>query len=115
MAASHMKVSRLIAIVDYNNVQLDGFVSEVMDIAPLAAKWRAFGWEVVEINGHAVGEVSRGLDLAIQLCEESPVVIIAKTIKGKGVSFMENKAQWHGSVPNEDEYQQAMNELSSGC
>lgn len=115
MAASHMKVSRLIAIVDYNNVQLDGFVSEVMDIAPLAAKWRAFGWEVVEINGHAVGEVSRGLDLAIQLCEESPVVIIAKTVKGKGVSFMENKAQWHGSVPNEDEYQQAMNELSSGC
>jgi transketolase len=87
MAASHMRVPRLIAIVDYNNVQLDGFVFRVMDIAPLEAKWRAFGWEVVEIKGHAVGEVSKGLDLAIQLCEKGPVVIIARTIKGKGVSL----------------------------
>lgn len=113
MAAAHLKVRRLIAIVDYNKVQLDGLVSEIMEIAPLAEKWQDFGWHVLECCGHEPSELSRTLDGALEACENGPVVVIAHTVKGKGVSFMENKSEWHGLAPDEAQYAQAMRELAA--
>jgi transketolase len=84
-----------------------------MPVAPFAEKWRAFGWEVVEIDGHSVSQLLQALD-AVEEIENRPSVILAHTIKGKGVSFMENNAHWHGVAPNTAEYQQAMRELEQG-
>ncbi len=111
MAAAHMKVKNLIAILDYNRVQLDGTVGEIMEVAPIDEKWASFGWKVVYADGHDVGDLLRATDEAVKLAGEGPVVIIAKTVKGKGVSFMENKAAWHGACPDELQMQQAMEEL----
>jgi transketolase len=113
MTAAKYHLSNLHAIVDQNDVQLDGPVTQIMPVAPFAEKWRAFGWEVVEIDGHSVSQLLQALD-AVEEIENRPSVILAHTIKGKGVSFMENNAHWHGVAPNTAEYQQAMRELEQG-
>ena len=110
MLAAKYKLSELIAIVDYNGVQLDGTVADIMPIEPLRSKWESFGWNVLEINGHSVSEVLAALDKA-RANGGKPTVIIARTVKGKGVSFMEGKASWHGRAINDEEYRQAMEEL----
>ena len=97
MAAAHYKLDNLIAILDYNGLQIDGPVSEVLSPEPLPDKWRAFGWEVIEIDGHNFEEIEKAINEAKET-KGKPTMIIAKTIKGKGVSFMENEAGWHGSA-----------------
>lgn len=110
MTASHYKLDNVIAFVDYNGLQIDGDVHEVMNVAPLKEKFEAFNWHVQEINGHNFGEIIAAVDIA-QASKGKPSVIIARTIKGKGVSFMENQAGWHGSAPSQEQAQQALSEL----
>jgi transketolase len=110
MAASKFRLANLTAIIDYNNVQLDGPVSAVMPLEPLADKWAACGWHVVEVNGHSVQAVAGALDLAHQI-HNRPTAVIAYTTKGRGVSFMENLSYWHGNVPNTEQFKQALIEL----
>ncbi|MBN2148744.1 MAG: transketolase [Anaerolineales bacterium] len=110
MAAAKYRLSNLTAILDYNNVQLDGPVSEVMPLEPLADKWLACGWHVAEVNGHSVRELAEGLELAGQV-HDRPTIVLAHTTKGRGVSFMENQSYWHGNVPNAEQLKQALTEL----
>ena len=110
MSASKSSVDNLVVIVDNNGVQLDGTVAEIMPMGDIAAKWQAFGWNVICIDGHKVEEVSAALDEA-KTIKGIPTVIVAKTIKGKGVSFMEGKSAWHGKPISKDEYVKAMQEL----
>lgn len=110
LTAGKYKLSNLTVILDYNNVQLDGYVHEVMPLEPLAEKWKAFNFAVIQINGHHIREVLNALDKAKEI-HHKPTIIIAHTTKGKGVSFMENKAYWHGRAPNDEEYSLARNEL----
>jgi transketolase len=110
MAAAKYRLSNLTAIVDYNDVQLDGPVHEIMPLEPLVEKWRAFNWAVLEINGHNMRQVLEALDTADEI-HDRPTVIVAHTTKGKGVSFMENDSHWHGIPPNDAQYVQAIAEL----
>jgi transketolase len=110
MAAAHYGLDNLTAIVDRNGVQNDGFVVDIMRQEPLDAKWRAFGWDVQQIDGHDQSAVLKALANARQV-KGCPSVIIAKTIKGKGVSFMENTAAWHGRGPNGEERARALAEI----
>jgi len=110
MSAAHYKLDNLCGIVDSNKLQIDGSVKEVMGIEPLAEKWRAFGWNVIEINGHNIQEIISAYDKAAKTCDK-PSVIIAQTVKGKGVSFMENQAGWHGKAPNKEQADTALKEL----
>jgi len=110
MEAAHYKLENLVAIVDCNRLQIDGPVSEVMNIDPLAAKYRAFGWEVLRINGHDMSGIVEALETAKEGLGK-PVLLIAETIKGKGVSFMENVAGWHGKAPNHEEMLKGLTEL----
>ncbi|MCD6219440.1 transketolase [Candidatus Calescamantes bacterium] len=110
MIAAKYKLSNLCVIVDYNDVQLDGFVHEIMPLEPFLDKWKSFNWAVLEINGHNVRDILQALDMAKEI-HDRPTVIIAHTTKGKGVSFMENRASWHGKAPNKREYLQAIEEL----
>ncbi|MBM3945987.1 MAG: transketolase [SAR202 cluster bacterium] len=110
MAAAHYRVDTLTALVDRNGIQNDRFVSQVMEIEPLADKWRAFGWHVVEIDGHDHAQVLRALGEA-KATAGRPTVIIARTVKGKGVSFMENNPDFHGRAANKDELAVALREL----
>jgi transketolase len=110
MIAAKYRLSKLTAIVDYNDVQLDGPVHEIMPLEPFAEKWRSFNFAVLEIDGHNIRQVLDALDMAKEI-HGQPTVIIAHTTKGKGVSFMENKAEWHGLAPNDVQYIQAVNEL----
>lgn len=111
--APQHKLDNLIAIVDYNKIQSLGTVKEVMDLEPFADKWRAFGWSVREIDGHDLAEIE---DTLSQLPFETskPTCVIAHTIKGKGVSFMENKLLWHYRTPQDEEYEAALAELAGG-
>jgi len=109
-AAAKYALTNLVAIVDHNGVQLDGFVEEVMPIEPLAEKWRSFGWDVLEVDGHDVDQLYQAFLQCIE-AQKKPTVIIARTIKGKGVSFMENKAYWHGVAPSTEELTRALHEL----
>jgi len=111
MTAAKYRLSNLTAIVDYNDVQLDGPVHQIMPLEPLVDKWRACNWEVLEINGHDMRQVLEALDMAEEI-HHRPTVIVAHTTKGKGVSFMENKAQWHGIAPSDEELAQAVAELT---
>jgi transketolase len=111
-AGSH-RVRRLVAVVDLNRVQLVGRTAEVLDLEPLADKWRAFGWQVRECDGHVMAEVIEALEAAKADSLEGPSVVIAHTVKGKGVSFMEGRYEWHGKAPNDEEYEKAFRELSS--
>ncbi len=111
MTAAKYRLSNLTAIVDYNDVQLDGPVHQIMPLEPLADKWHACNWEVLEINGHNLRQVLEALDMARET-HHRPTVIIAHTTKGKGVSYMENKAEWHGIAPSDEELAQAVTELT---
>jgi transketolase len=111
MAAAHHKVNNLIAIVDRNRIQNDRFTDEVMSLEPLAQKWRSFGWRVLETDGHDFPSLLTTIDKA-RIRRTRPTVIIAHTIKGKGVTFMENNPAFHGRAPNREEFEQAMKELA---
>ncbi|MDH7482084.1 MAG: transketolase [Armatimonadota bacterium] len=113
MAAAHYKLDNLTAITDFNGLQIDGFNCEVMDVNPLPDKWRAFGWNVVEIDGHDFTQILDALSPDTRV-DGKPTMIIARTIKGKGVSFMENVCDWHGKAPNEEQVRQALAELEAG-
>jgi len=111
LSANKFKLDNLIAIVDYNRLQLDGYNYEVLPIEPIIDKWSAFGWFTQIINGHRVEEIIRAIDIAGEN-QGKPSVIIANTIKGKGVSFMEDECDWHGKVPDNKEFEIAIRELS---
>ncbi|MDO9027682.1 MAG: transketolase [Candidatus Roizmanbacteria bacterium] len=110
MTASHYKLDNLCAVVDNNGLQIDGPVEEVMRISPVHDKWKAFGWHVIEINGHNMNEIIDALDKA-EIIKEQPTVIIAHTIKGKGVSFFEGRVEYHGIAPTREELEKALKEL----
>jgi len=110
MAAAHFKLDNLVAIVDNNGQQIDGWNREVMNLEPFSEKWQAFGWRVIEVDGHDLTQLIDAFDQA-KLVKGQPVVIIAHTIKGKGVSFMENNPDFHGKAPNAEEVEIALKEL----
>lgn len=110
MSAAHFKVDNLVAIVDKNKLQLDGWTRDVMNLDPLPAKWQAFGWKVIEVDGHSISKLIEAFKEA-QKVKGQPTVIIAHTIKGKGVSFMENNNDFHGKAPNAIEMEIALKEL----
>ena len=103
-------LDNLTVIVDYNRIQLDDFVAKILDLEPLVAKWQAFGWPVLEIDGHDVGQIGKALDQA-EATRGTPVLIVAHTVKGKGVSFMENNPEWHGKSPKPAEAIAAIREV----
>lgn len=110
MTAAHYQLDHLTLFVDCNGLQLDGRVENIMNAAPIPAKFAAFGWNVLEIDGNDVASVYAAVELAKRV-EKKPTAIICKTVKGKGVSFMENQVGWHGSAPNDEQYAAAMREL----
>lgn len=110
MASAHYKLDNITAIMDYNKLQIDGPNKEVMSIEPIADKWRAFGWEVIDVDGHDIEKISEALDKAATT-KGKPTILIASTVKGKGVSFMENQVGWHGNAPKPEERDKAMAEL----
>lgn len=112
MSAGHYKLDSLCAIVDYNHLQIDGKVEDVMGINPYKEKWLAFNWNVVEIDGHDMIDIENGFKKAEEY-KGKPTVIIANTIKGKGVSFMENNAEWHGKTINAEQLKRALVELEA--
>ncbi|NFI53826.1 transketolase [Clostridium botulinum] len=111
MAAAKFKLDNLVAIVDKNGIQLDGRTSEIMDVDPLADRWKSFGWNVIECDGHNFDEIDEAFNNSGQV-EGKPTVIIAHTIKGKGISFMEDNVAWHGMAPSKEQKEQAVIELS---
>lgn len=111
MAAGKYRAARLIGIVDRNRVQLDGTSDEILPLEPLRDKWASFGWNVIEANGHSVENMTEALKEAQRSL--LPCVIIAETVKGKGVSFMEGNFEWHGGIMSEEEYDLAMREVGS--
>ena len=110
MASNKYKLDNLCVIVDNNNLQIDGTIEEVMSSYPIDEKFKSFGFQVINIDGHNLQEIIDAFDVARNV-EGKPVCIIAKTVKGKGVSFMENKAEWHGKAPNKEQYELAMKEI----
>ena len=114
MLAAKYRLANLTVIVDYNEVQLDGTVQEVMPIHPFREKWDSFEWATAEIDGHDVKAVLDSLDAAAA-AKDRPTVIIARTVKGKGVSFMEGKAEWHGKAPTEEELARCVKEISGNA
>jgi len=111
MAAAHYNCDNLCAILDYNRFQIDGKIEDVMGLEPLVDKWRAFGWDVIEIDGHSIKEILYAFQQARDKEKKRPTIIIAHTIKGKGVSFMENVADFHGRTPTTQEAEIALKEL----
>ena len=112
MFAAHYKLDNLCVIVDWNGLQIDGPIAEVMNPAPHDKKFEAFGFNVISIDGHDFDAIESALRAARE-CTDRPTAIIAKTVKGKGVSFMENQVGWHGKAPNEEQYKQAVAELNA--
>ncbi len=110
MAASHYQLDNLCAIIDVNGLQIDGCVNDVMCVNPVGAKLAAFGWHVIEIDGHDFDQIDAAFNEA-KATKNQPTAIVAKTIKGRGVSFMENQAGWHGVAPSDEQYELAVNEL----
>ncbi|MDD5590655.1 MAG: transketolase [Dehalococcoidales bacterium] len=110
MAAAHFKVDNLVAIVDNNGLQLDGWNRDIMNLAPFAEKWRAFGWHTVSVDGHDLARLDAAFE-QVRSVKGQPSVIIARTVKGKGVSFMENQVDFHGKAPNAAEVAMALKEL----
>jgi transketolase len=110
MAAAHYKLDNLTAFIDNNGLQIDGKCEDVMNVAPVGEKFRAFGWHVIEVDGHDL----LALDAAIQEAKntkDKPTAVVCKTVKGKGVSFMENEAGWHGTAPSKEQCEKALSEL----
>lgn len=110
MAAGHYQLDNLTAFIDYNGLQIDGTNDEVMTVDPLPEKWRSFGWHVLEIDGHSFEEIIDAIEKA-ENTKSKPTMIIAKTVKGKGVSFMENQVSWHGTAPKKEDVEVALKEL----
>ena len=110
MSASKNKLDNLCVIVDNNNLQIDGTIEEVAGLDKIDEKFKSFGFQIINIDGHNIEEIISAFEVAKNV-KEKPVVIIAKTIKGKGVSYMENKVEWHGKAPNEEQYKIAIEEL----
>lgn len=110
MAAAHHRLDNLCAMLDFNGLQIDGNVTDVMNPTPFDKKFEAFGWNVVEIDGHNYDEIKEAYKKAKE-CKGKPTLILAHTVKGKGVSFMENKAGWHGVAPSQEQCEEALNEL----
>lgn len=110
MFAAHYKLDNLVAVVDNNGLQIDGKISDVMSPYPIDQKFEAFGWHVININGHDFNEIEKAFNEA-ETVTGKPTVIIQRSTKGKGVSFMENQVGWHGKAPNDEEYAKAMEEL----
>lgn len=110
MLAAHYKLDNLTAFLDFNGLQIDGDITEVMNPTPFDKKFEAFGWNVITIDGHSFEEIEKAVNEA-KNTKDKPTMIIAKTVKGKGVSFMENEAGWHGAAPNEEQYKIAVSEL----
>lgn len=113
MLAGNRGLDNLIAVVDYNNLQIDGALSEVNSPLPIDQKFAAFGWDVFLADAHDFDSLESAFEQA--KASKKPAVIVQKSVKGKGVSFMENKAGWHGKAPNDAEYEQAMKELDAAC
>ena len=111
MSAAHFKLDNLCAIVDYNQLQIDGRVEEIMGLAPLANKWESFGWHVIQCDGHNIEQLLAAFAEA-KTIKQKPTVIIADTVKGKGVSFMEGMVNFHGKAPTEEEKNIALDELN---
>ncbi len=107
MSSSHYNLDNITAIIDRNRVQQTGFTENIMKLEPLEDHWRGFGWNVFRVDGHSIKEIIKALDAE----SNRPKAIIADTVKGKGVSFMENKHEWHGVAPNEEQFKRAMEEL----
>jgi len=112
MTAAHYNIDNLCAVVDNNELQIDGAVEEVMGIQPVHDKWEAFGWHTIRTDGHDMEEILRALDEA-ENTKGKPTVIIANTTKGKGVSFFENKVEYHGTAPSQDEFERAVKEINN--
>ena len=110
MFAAHYKLDNLVAVVDWTGLQIDGPVTEVMNPTPHDEKFRAFGWHVITIDGHNFAEIEAAFEEA-KIVKGKPTVIIARSVKGKGVSYMENKCEWHGQAPKEEQYKIAISEL----
>ena len=113
MTAAHYRLDNLIVFIDHNHLQIDGRTETVMNVEPVGDKFRAFGWNVEEADGHDVAAIRESIEKA-RRCKAMPSVIICNTIKGKGVSFMENQAGWHGLAPDDNQYGQAVKELTEG-
>ena len=112
MFAAHKNLDNLIAIVDNNGLQIDGPITEVCSPEPITDKFEAFGWHVITMDAHDFDSIEKAFEEAESI-KDKPVAIIEKSVKGKGVSFMENQVSWHGTAPNEQQYEQAMSELSA--
>ncbi|MDI9514347.1 MAG: transketolase [Clostridiaceae bacterium] len=112
MCAAHYKLDNLTAFVDYNGLQIDGKITEVMNPEPIGDKFKAFGWEVISIDAHDFNQIEEAVKHAENF-KGKPTVIVARSIKGKGVSYMENQAGWHGSAPKKEQAQQAFDELDA--
>lgn len=110
MAAAQYKLDNLIAFIDYNGLQIDGPIAEVMSAEPISDKFRAFRWNVIEVDGHSIEQLINAIEEAKSI-KEKPTVIVCKTVKGKGVSFMENEASWHGTAPSAEQCKKALGEL----
>jgi transketolase len=110
MTAAHYKLDNVCGIIDCNKLQIDGFCCEIKDPGTYKHKWQDFGWNTIEANGHDIKELMDALDEA-QEFKGKPTMIIAHTVKGKGVSFVENRVEWHGIAPKKDEYERAIQEL----
>jgi transketolase len=110
MSAAHYKLDNLVGIVDHNGLQIDGRNDDVMTVMPIADKFRGFGWNVIEIDGHDMQQILDAF-AAGRACKGKPTMIVAETVKGKGVSFMEGQAGWHGKAPNDEQTDQALQEL----
>ena len=110
MFADHYKLDNLVCILDWNGLQIDGAITEVMNPTPHDEKFRAFGWNVISIDGHNFDEIEAAFEAAREV-KGKPTVIISKSVKGKGVSYMENACEWHGQAPKEDLYKVAVSDL----
>lgn len=114
MAAAHYRLGNLTAIVDFNGLQIDGPVDRVMSLGDFRGKWRAFGWEVQEVDGHDLKALEQVLSRRGDE-DGPPLLVVARTIKGKGVSFMENRVEWHGTAPTREQVDHALAELGGVC
>lgn len=112
MFAAHYKLNNLIVFLDFNGLQIDGDITKVMNPTPFDKKFEAFGWNVIRINAHDFNLIEAAVKEAKSV-EDKPTLILADSVKGKGVSFMENKAEWHGAAPNTEQYEQAISELDT--
>lgn len=113
MAANKYKLDNLCVIVDNNNLQIDGTIEEVMSSYPIDEKFRSFGFQIINIDGHDIEEIIKAFEVAKNV-KDKPTCIIAKTVKGKGVAFMENQAGWHGKAPNQEQYEEAIRGIKDG-